>query len=171
VTGRLRLGAWLACLGLLAASLYLAFLTPVKPAFERVDGRLLEVNTADVGTPAAPARMRKLVITGAPCADYDYLDSWAKQVGLPVITDLNATEPVTIYADLRSCTGFYIGGSAPLRAIVYRGKLYATEAYQHLPNDRLANLPAALLLLLIGAAGIFLLIHRALAPTAPATLN
>jgi hypothetical protein len=171
VTGRLRLGAWLVCLGLFGAGIYLALLAPVKPAFERVDGRLLEVNTTDLGTPGAPRLMRKLVITGAPCADYDYLDSWAKQVGLPVFTDLNATEPMTIYTDLRSCTGFYVGGSAPLRAIVYRGKLYATDAYLHTPDGRLANLPAAVLLLLIGSAGIFLLVHRALAPAAPAALN
>jgi hypothetical protein len=171
VTGRLRLGAWLVCLGLFAAGIYLALLAPVKPAFERVDGRLLEVNTADVTTAGAPDKIRKLVLTGAPCLDYDYLDSWAQRVGLPVFTDIQATEPMTIYTDLRSCTGFNVGGSAPLRAIVYRGKLYATDAYLHQPNERLANLPAALLLLLTGAAGIFLLIHRALAPAAPAELN
>jgi hypothetical protein len=170
VKGRLRLGAWLVCVGLLAAGLYLALLAPVKPAFERVDGRLLEVNTADT-TPPGPDKIRKLVLTGAPCLDYDYLDSWAKRVDLPVFTDIQATEPMTVYTDLRSCTGFNVGGSAPLRAIVYRGRLYATDAYLHQPNERLANLPAALLLLLTGAAGIFLLIHRALAPAAPAALN
>jgi hypothetical protein len=170
VTGRLRLGAWLVCVGLFAAGLYLALLAPVKPAFERVDGRLLEVNTADT-TPPGPDKIRKLVLTGAPCLDYDYLDSWAKRVGLPVFTDIQATEPMTVYTDLRSCTGFNVGGSTPLRAIVYRGKLYATDAYLHQPDERLANLPAALLLLLTGAAGIFLLIHRALAPAAPAALN
>jgi hypothetical protein len=171
VTGRLRLGAWLVCLGLFAAGFYLALLAPVKPAFEKVDGRLLEVNTADVTTPAGPDKVRKLVLTGAPCLDYDYLDSWAKRVGLPVFTDIQATEPMTVYTDPRSCTGFNVGGSAPLRAIIYRGKLYTTDAYLHAPNGRLANLPAAVLLLLTGAAGIFLLIHRALAPAAPATLN
>ena len=171
MTGRLRLGAWLVCLGLFAAGLYLALLAPVKPAFERVDGRLLEVNTADVTTAGAPDKVRKLVLTGAPCLDYDYLDSWAKRVGLPVFTDIQATEPMTVYTDLRSCTGLNIGGSAPLRALVYRGKLYATDAYLHQPNERLANLPAALLLLLTGGAGIFLLVRGALAPAAPATLN
>jgi hypothetical protein len=170
VKGRLRLGAWLVCVGLFAAGIYLALLAPVKPAFERVDGRLLEVNTADT-TPAGPDKIRKLVLTGAPCLDYDYLDSWAKRVGLPVFTDIQATEPMTVYTDLRSCTGFNVGGSAPLRAIVYRGKLYATDAYLHQPNERLANLPAALLLLLTGAAGIFLLIHRALTQAPPAALN
>jgi hypothetical protein len=171
VTGRLRAGALLVCLGLLAAGIYLALLAPVKPAFERVDGRLLEVNTSDVSTPAGPDKVRKLVLTGAACLDYDYRDSWAKRVGLPVFTDIQATEPMTVYTDPRSCTGFNVGGSAPLRAIVYRGKLYATDAYLHPPNERLANLPAALLLLLTGAAGIFLLIRGALAPAAPATLN
>ena len=171
MTGRLRLGALLVCLGLLAAGLYLALLAPGKAPFVRVDGRLIEVNTADVTTPNGPDRMRKLVLTGAACTDYDYLDSWAKQVGMPVITDINATEPMTVYADPRSCAGLNVGGSATLRALVYRGKLYATDAYQHPPNDRLANLPAALLLLLTGGAGIFLLIRGTLAPAAPATLN
>ncbi|MDQ6919819.1 MAG: hypothetical protein M3Z98_10730 [Candidatus Dormibacteraeota bacterium] len=161
MTGRLRLGAWLVCLGLLAAGLYLAVVpAPGKTTFERVDGRLLEVNTQDVGTPVKPDRMRKLVLTGARCVDYDYLDSWAKQVGLPVITDLDATKPMTVYADARSCSGFNVGKSAPLRALVFEGKLYATAAFQHPPNDRLANLPAALLLLLTGAAGVILLVRR-----------
>lgn len=159
------------CLGLFAAGIYLALLAPVQPPFERVDGRVLEVNTSNVTTPAGPDKLRKLVLTGAACLDYDYLDSWAKRVGLPVFTDLNATEPVTVYTDPRSCAGLNVGASAPLRAIVYKGRLYATDAYLHPPNERLANLPAALLLLLIGAAGIFLLIHRALASAPPATLN
>ena len=76
MTGRLRRGAWLACLGLLAAGLYLALVpAPGKTTFERVDGRLLEVNTQDVGSPAKPDRMRKLVLTGPRHPDYDYLDS------------------------------------------------------------------------------------------------
>jgi hypothetical protein len=47
-----------------------------------------------------------------------------------------------------------------VRALLYQGNLYTTPAYRNPPNDRLANLPAALLLLLIGVAGLFLLIRR-----------
>jgi hypothetical protein len=162
VTGRLRVGAWLVCLGLLGAGLYLALLAPGKAAFVRVDGRLHDITVETVNTPAGPDRLHRLTLTGAACADYDYLESWARGVGLPVITDLNANEPMTIYADARSCAGFNGGGSAGVRALVYQGKLYMTAAYQHPPNDRLANLPAALLLLLIGAAGVFLLLRRRL---------
>jgi hypothetical protein len=171
VTGRLRLGAWLVCLGLLGAGLYLALLAPGKAAFDRIDGRLHDVTVESVDTLGGPDRLHRLSLTGAACADYDYLESWAKQVGLPVITDLNANEPVTVYADPRSCAGFNGGGSVPARAIVYQGKLYQTAAYLHPPNDRLANLPAALLLLLIGVAGIVLLVRRTLAAAAPATLK
>ena len=141
--GRLRLGAWLVCLGLLGAGLYLALLAPGKAAFDIVNGRLQDVVVETVQTPAGQDRNHRLSLVGAPCADYDYLETWAKQVGLPVITDLNANEPMTIYADPRSCAGFNGGGSAQVRAIVYQGKLYATAAYLHPPNDRLANLPAA----------------------------
>jgi hypothetical protein len=171
VTGRLRLGAWLVCLGLLGAGLYLAFLAPGKAAFDRVQGRLHDVTVETVETPAGPDRLHKLNLTGAACADYDYLETWSKQIGLPVITDLNATEPVTVYVDPRSCAGFNGGGSAQVRALVYQGKLYTTDAYLHPRNDRLANLPAAIALLLIGAAGIFLLIRKTLAAAAPATLK
>jgi hypothetical protein len=168
VSGRLRLGAWLVCLGLIGAGLYLALLAPRPGAFDRVDGRLHDVvvepiNTAD--------RVHRLNLVGAPCGDYDYLESWAKGVGLPVITDLNSTEPMTIYTDPRSCAGFNGGGSAPVRALVYQGKLYTTAAYQHPPSDSLANLPAAGLLLLIGAAGIFLLVRRSFPRRPRATLN
>jgi hypothetical protein len=171
VTGRLRVGAWLVCLGLLGAGLYLALLTPGKAAFERIDGRLHDVVVETVATPAGQDRLHRLALSGAACADYDYLETWAKQVGLPVITDLNANEPMTIYADPRSCAGFNGGGSAPVRALLYRNKLYATAAYLNPPKNQLANLPAALLLLLIGAAGIFLLIRRNLAKGGPRTLN
>jgi hypothetical protein len=171
VTGRLRLGAWLVCLGLIAAGLYLALLAPGKAAFEKVDGRLHDVTVESVDTPAGPDRLHRLTVAGAACADYDYLQSWADEVGLPVITDLNSNEPMSVYADSRSCAGFNGGGSAQVRALFYQGRLYTTAAYRNPPNDRLANLPAALLLLLIGAAGVFLLVRRTLAPAAPATLN
>ena len=171
MTGRLRVGAWLVCLGLLGAGLYVALLAPGTAAFDRVDGRLHDVVVETVTTPAGQDRLHKLALTGAACGDYDYLESWAKEVGLPVITDLNANEPMTIYADPRSCAGFNGGGSAPVRALVYRDKLYATAAYLNPPKNRLANLPAALLLLLIGAAGIVLLIRRNLARGGPTTLN
>jgi hypothetical protein len=171
VTGRLRVGAWLVCLGLIAAGLYLALLAPGKAAFEKVDGRLHDVTVESVDTPAGPDRLHRLTLAGAACADYDYLESWAHEVGLPVITDLNSNEPVSVYVDSRSCAGANSGGSVPLRALLYQGKLYTTDAFLHPHNDRLANLPAALLLLLIGAAGVFLLVRRTLAPAAPATLN
>jgi hypothetical protein len=171
VTGRLRLGAWLVCLGLLGAGLYLAFFAPGHGAFDRVQGRLHDVTVEPIDTTAGPDRIHRLNLTGAACGDYDYLETWAKQVGLPVITDLNSGEPITVYADPRSCAGFNGGGSAPVRALVYQGKLYSTAAYLHPPNDRLANLPAALLLLLIGVAGVVLLIRRTLAAAAPAALK
>jgi hypothetical protein len=171
VTGRLRVGAWLVCLGLLGAGLYLALLAPGKAAFERVDGRLHDVTVETVDTPAGPDRLHRLSLTGVACADYDYLESWAKAVGLPVITDLNANEPMSIYADSRSCAGFKGGGSTQVRALLYQGKLYVTTAFQHPPEDRLANLPAALLLLLIGGAGMFLLLRRTLTPATPAALD
>jgi hypothetical protein len=160
VTGRLRLGAWLVCLGLFGTGLYLALLAPGRPAFDRIDGRLHDIAVESIDTPTGPDRLHRLTITDAPCADYDYLESWATDVRLPVITDLNANEPMTIYADPRSCAGFNGGGSAPVRALIYQGKLYVTAAYLHPPNDRLANLPPALLLLLIGGAGAFLLVRR-----------
>jgi hypothetical protein len=160
VTGRLRLGAWLVCLGLLGAGLYLALLAPGRAAFDRIDGRLHDVVVEPVGTPPGSDRVHRLSLSGAPCADYDYLETWAKQAGVPVITDLNVNEPVTVYADPRSCAGFNGGGSAQVRALLYQGKLYATAAYLRPTNDRLSNLPAALLLLLIGAAGLFLLVRR-----------
>ena len=171
MTGRLRMGAWLVCLGLIGAGLYLALLAPGKSAFERVDGRLHDVTVERVDTPSGPDRLHRLTIAGAACADYDYLESWADDVGLPVITDLNSNEPMSVYADSRSCAGFNGGGSAQVRALLYQGKLYTTTAYRNPPNDRLANLPAALLLLLIGVAGVFLLIRRTLAAAAPATLD
>jgi hypothetical protein len=158
-------------LGLLAAGLYLALLAPGKAAFERVDGKLHDVTVETVDTPAGPDRLHRLSIAGAACADYHYLESWAKDASLPVITDLNANEPISIYADSRSCAGFNGGGSAEVRALLYQGRLYTTPAYRNPPNDRLANLPAALLLLLIAGAGVFLLIRRSLAPAAPAKLN
>jgi hypothetical protein len=160
VSGRLRLGAWLVCLGLLGAGLYLALVAPGRGAFDRIDGPLHDVTVESINTPAGQDRLHKLMLVGAPCGDYDYLESWAKQIGLPPITDLNANEPVTIYADPRSCAGFNGGGSAQVRAIQFQGKLYATPAYGRPPNDRLANLPAAVLLLLIGAAGIVLASRR-----------
>jgi hypothetical protein len=160
VTGRLRLGAWLVCLGLLGAGLYLALLAPGRAAFDRIDGRLHDVVVEPVSTPAGSDRVHRLSLGGAPCADYDYLETWAKQAGVPVITDLNVNEPVTVYADPRSCAGFNGGGSAQVRALLYQGKLYATAAYLRPTNDRLSNLPAALLLLLIGGAGLFLLVRR-----------
>ena len=159
MTGRLRSGAWLVCLGLLGAGLYIGFLAPGKAAFDRVDGRLHEVVVESVDTPAGSDRNHLLSLTGAPCADYDYLETWAVQVHLPVITDLNVYEPMTIYVDPRSCAGFHGGGSAEVRALVYRDQLYATAAFQNPANDRLSNLPAAVLLLLTGAAGLFLLIR------------
>jgi hypothetical protein len=165
------MGAWLVCVGLLGAGLYLALLAPGKEAFVKVDGRLHDVTVETVDTPAGPDRLHRLTLTGAACADYDYLESWATSVDLPVITDLNSTEPMSIYADARSCAGFNGGGSAQVRALLYQGRLYPTSAYRNPPNDRLANLPAALLLLLIGAAGVVLLSRRTLAPAAPATLN
>jgi hypothetical protein len=160
VKGRLRVGAWLVCLGLFGAGLYLALLAPGKAAFDIVNGRLQDVVVESVQTPAGLDRNHRLSLAGTPCGDYDYLESWAKQVGLPVITDLNNREPMTIYVDSRSCAGFNGGGSAPLRALVYQGKLYTTPAFLHPRNDRLANLPAALLLLLIGGAGMVLLVRR-----------
>ena len=170
MTGRLRLGAWLVCLGLIGAGLYLAFLAPRPGAFDRVQGRLHDVVIEPV-SPGAADRIHRLILVGAPCGDYYYLESWAKQVGLPVITDLNSTEPMTIYTDPRSCAGFNGGGSAPVRALLYQDKLYVTAIYQHPPSDRLANLPAAVLLLLIGAAGIFLLVRRSLPLRAASKLN
>jgi hypothetical protein len=169
VTGRLRLGAWLVCLGLIGAGLYLAFLAPRPGAFDRVDGRLHDVVVESI--PNGTDRLHRLYLVGSHCADYDYLETWAKQVGLPVINDLNANEPMTIFTDPRSCAGFNGGGSGPVRALVYKGKLYVTAAYQHPTSDRLANLPAAVLLLLIGLAGIFLLVRRSLPQRRVGTLN
>jgi hypothetical protein len=162
VTGRLRVGAWLVCLGLVGAGLYLALLAPGRSAFDRVEGRLHDISVETIETANGPDRLHRLTLEGAPCADYDYLESWAIDAGLPAITDINANEPMTIYTDPRSCAGFNGGGTAPVRALVYEGKLYVTAAYAHPPNDRLANLPPALLLLLIGGAGAFLLVRRSL---------
>ena len=163
MTGRLRAGAWLVCLGLIGAGLYLALQTPAAPAFDRVRGPLHDVNVETVETPAGRDREHRLSVTGAPCADYDYLESWAKAVGLPVITDLNSGEPLTIFTDPRSCAGFGGGGRGRLLAIVYQGRLYTTPAYRRPPSGARAGLPAGLLLLLIGLAGIFLLVRRTFA--------
>ena len=160
LTGRLRLGAWLACLGLVLAGLYLAVLAPVPPAFDRIDGILHDVSVIPSQDPAHPDRVHQLVITGAPCGDYDYLDSWARSVQLPTINDLNANRPITVYADAHSCSGFNGGGSAPVRALVFEGRLYATDAYLHPPDRRLANLPVALVLLATGVGGAGLLVYR-----------
>ena len=86
MTGRLRVGAWLVCLGLLGAGLYLAFLSPGKAAFDRIEGRLHDVTVETVETPAGSDRLHRLNLSGAACGDYDYLETWAKEVGLPVIT-------------------------------------------------------------------------------------
>ncbi len=163
MTGRLRLGAWLVCLGLIAAGLYLALLAPVAPAFDRVRGRIRDITVETVATPKGPDRNHQISVTGAPCGDYDYLESWAKEAGLPVITDLNAGEPVTIFTDPRSCAGFGGGGHGRLLAIVYQGRLYATPAFRQPPSGARAGLWAGLLVLLIGLAGVFLLVRRTLA--------
>jgi hypothetical protein len=160
MTGRLRLGAWLVCLGLVAAGLYLALLSPGPASFARVDGLLHDVTVVPNNDPVHPDRIHELNIAGAPCGDYDYLQSWASSVGLPEINDLQAQQPITIYTDPHSCAGFNAGGSAPVRAILYQGRLYATEAYLHPRNARLGNLPAAILLLLTGLAGAGLLVYR-----------
>jgi hypothetical protein len=162
LTGRLRLGAWLVCLGLIGAGLYVALLTPAAPVFDKVQGRIHDITVETVATPTGHDRNHEISVTGAPCGDYDYLESWAKEAGLPVITDLNANEPVTIYTDRRSCAGFGGGGHGRLLAIVYQGKLYATPGYRLPRSGTPAGLPAALLLLLIGAAGTFLLVRRTL---------
>ena len=158
--GRLRLGAWLACVGLVAAGLYLAFYTRGPAVFERIDGTLHDVTVVPNNDPNHPDRIHQLSITGAPCGDYDYLESWARSVGLPTITDLNANKPITVYADPHACGGFNGGGSAPVRALIFNGKLYATDAYNHPRNARFDNLPAAVLLLLTGLAGAGLLVYR-----------
>ena len=162
MTGRLRAGAWLACLGLIGAGLYLALLAPAAPAFDRVRGPLHDVTVETVATPAGRDREHRLSVTGAPCADYSYLESWAKAAGLPVITDLNSGEPLTIFTDPRSCAGFGGGGRGRLLAIVYQGRLYTTPAYRR-PGGARAGLPAGLVLLLIGVAGIVLLVRRSFA--------
>jgi hypothetical protein len=159
VKGRLRLGAWIVCLGLVGAGLYLALLSPGPAAFEKVEGRLHDISVVPVDTPAGPDRQHQLSITGAPCRDYDYLESWAVRANLPLITDLNTTEVLAVYTDHRACAGFNAGGSAPIRALVYQGRLYATDAYLHPRDERLANLPAAILLLLIGATGMVMLLR------------
>jgi hypothetical protein len=160
--GRLRLGAWLVCLGLVAAGLYLALFSPGPAAFERIDGTLHDVTVVPNNDPQHPDRVHELNITGAACGDYDYLESWAKSVGLPTITDLDANLPITVYADPHACQGYNGGGSAPLRALVFDGKLYATDAYRHPRDARLDNLPAAILLLLVGLGGAGLLVYRTL---------
>jgi hypothetical protein len=165
--GRLRLGAWLVCLGLVGAGLYLALFSPGPSSFDKVDGRLHDISVVPNNDTAHPDRTHQLSITGAPCGDYDYLESWAKQVNLPDITDLDARQPITVYTDPRACAGFNGGGSAPVRALVWEGRLYATDTYRHPRDPRLENLPAAILLLLIGAAGIGLLVFRTLAARRP----
>lgn len=157
--GGLRLLAWLVCAGLVAAGLYLAVLSPAPASFDRVEGTLHDVSVVP-SDPSRPDRIHQLNITGAPCGDYDYTESWARSVGLPSITDLDANLPITVYADPHACEGFHGGGSAPVRAIVFEGRLYATDAYRHPRDARLDNLPAALLLLLIGLAGAGLLVFR-----------
>jgi hypothetical protein len=81
-------------------------------------------------------------------------------MALPVITDLNAGEEIAFYTDPRPCEGLNAGGSAPIRALVYRGRLYATDAYRRPSANRYANLPSALLLLGVGVAGMGLLVWR-----------
>ena len=158
--GGLRLLAWLVCVGLVAAGLYLAALSPAPAPFVRVVGTLHDVTVVPNADPGHPDRIHQLNITGAACGDYDYTESWARSAGLPSITDLDANLPITVYADPHACEGFNGGGSAPLRAVVFEGRLYATDAYRHPRNARLDNLPAALLLLLIGLAGAGLLVVR-----------
>jgi hypothetical protein len=158
--GRLRVGAWLVCVGLVAAGLYLAFNTQGPAAFDRIEGTLHDVTVVPNGDPNHPDRIHQLSITGAPCGDYHYLESWARSAGLPGITDLDANRPITVYADAHACAGFNGGGSAPVRALIFEGRLYATDAYNHPRNARFDNLPAALLLLLTGLAGAGLLVYR-----------
>ena len=160
--GRLRLGAWLVCLGLVAAGLYLALFTPGPASFDRVDGILHDISVVPNNDPQHPDRIHQLNIYGAPCGDYDYLESWANSVGLPKITDLDANQPVTVYTDPHACAGFRGGGSAPVRAFLYQGTLYTTDAYRHPRSARLDNLPAAVLLLLTGVGGAGLLVYRTL---------
>ncbi|GEM_PF-5959069 len=163
MTGRLRLGAWLVCLGLIGAGLYLALLAPAAPAFDRVRGQIHDITVESVATPTGPDRNHQVSVTGAPCGDYDYLESWAKEAGLPVITDLNAGEQVTIFTDPRSCAGFGGGGHGRLLAIVYQGRLYTTHAFRQPPSGGRPGLPAGLLVLSIGLAGVILLMRRTLA--------
>jgi len=162
IRGRLRLVAWLACAGLVVAGLYLALNSPGPAQFDRVEGPLHDVTVVPNNDPAHPDRIHQLTLTGAPCGDYDYLESWAKSVGLPLITDLDALKPITVYTDPRSCSGFNQGRSAPVRALEFEGRLYATDAYLHPRNARLDDLPAAVLLLLTGGAGGGLLVFRSL---------
>ena len=162
LTGRLRVGAWLVCVGLVAAGLYLAVFSPGPAAFDRIEGNLHDVTVVSNNDPAHPDRTHELNITGAACGDYDYSESWAKSVGLPIITDLDANRPITVYADAHACAGFNKGGSAPLRAIVFNGRLYATDAYLHPRDARLDNLPAAIALMVAGGGGAGLLVFRRL---------
>ena len=171
MSGGLRAGAFLVCLALVAAGAFLALRAPSPATFEKVEGRLHDVIVVPVETPAGPDRQHQLSITGAACAGYDYLESWARGAGLPLITDLDAQEPVTVYTDPRACAGFNGGGQGEVRAIVWKGRLYATGAYLHPPSRANPNLPAAALLLLLGGAGAVLLVRHALARRRPTALE
>ena len=159
--GRLRTGALLACVGILGAGLYLALQPPAPPVYDVVKTRLGDIRTEAVpGVSITVDRYRYLAVNGAACSDYYYRDSWARSVGLPTLIDVNAGEPITIYAPWRSCAGANAGGHGRVLALLYAGHLFATDEYRHPPSNPFAGLPAGLLLLVIGTGGVLLLLWR-----------
>ena len=155
------MGALIACVGILAAGFYLALQPPSPPVYDIVKTRLGDIRTEAIpGVSITADRYRYLTVAGAACADYYYRDSWARSVGLPTLLDINAGEPVTIYAPSRSCAGANAGGHGKVLALLYAGHLFATDQYLHPASNRFAGLPAALLLLVIGAGGVVLLLWR-----------
>lgn len=127
------------------------------PGFDRV-----AVNLRDTrGAPAPNGdRVRHLYVTGAPCDDYFYSEAWARRAGLPEITDLQVGESLVIYADARACAGLDSGRQARLRAILYAGRLYATEEFRRPPDDRLTRLSTGVLLVAFGLGALLLAVRR-----------
>jgi hypothetical protein len=154
-------GALAACVGILATGILLSFTEPAPPSFDTVKARLGDVYTEAIpGVDPARDRYRFLRIGGAACSAYYYSDSWASSVGLPRLKAIDAGQPVTLYVPKRSCQGFNAARRSRMVAIDLGDHLYATDEYLHPGADRLANLPAALLLAVIGAGGLVLLLRR-----------
>jgi len=157
VSRRLRLGASLACLGILATGIFFALTPPAPPGFDAIKTQLGDIRTEPIpGVDPAVDRYRYLKVSGAACSDYYYSDSWASSVDLPTLIDTNAGARVTIYVSSRACAGFSTGGHGRVAALLYADQLYATDEYLHPAGNRYANLPVAILLVAVGAAGLFL---------------